>query len=31
VLDLIVQVEQETEVGRKYVYDEVKRLGYVVE
>ena len=31
VLDLVREVEMETEVGKKYVYDEVKRLGYVVE
>ena len=31
VLDLIREVEMETEVGKNIVYDEVKRLGYLVE
>jgi hypothetical protein len=31
VLDLIREVEMETEAGKKYIYDEAKRLGYVVE
>jgi len=31
VLDLIREVEMETEAGKKIIYDEVKRLGYVVE
>ena len=31
VLDLIREVEMETEVGKKYIYDEAKRLNYVVE
>ena len=31
VLDLIREVEEETTVGRIYVFDECKRLGYVVE
>jgi hypothetical protein len=31
VLDLIREVEMETDVGKKIIYDEVKRLGYVVE
>jgi len=30
VLDLITQCEMETDVGRKYIYDEMKRLNYVV-
>jgi hypothetical protein len=31
VLDLIREVEMNTEVGKKYVFDEAKRMGYVVE
>ena len=31
VLDLIREVEMETEAGKKIIYDEAKRLGYVVE
>lgn len=31
VLDLIREVEANTEVGKIYVMDEAKRLGYVVE
>lgn len=31
VLDLIAEVERETEIGVKYVYDTVKQLGYVVQ
>jgi len=31
VLDLIREVEMETEVGKKYLYDQVKQLGYLVE
>jgi hypothetical protein len=31
VLDLVREVEMETEVGKKYIYDEMKRLNYVVE
>ena len=31
VLDLIREVEMETEVGRMIIYDEMKRLGYVVQ
>ena len=31
VLDLIREVEGNTEVGKIYVMDEAKRLGYVVE
>ena len=31
VLDLIREVEMETEVGKKYIYDEAKRLNYLVE
>jgi len=31
VLDLIREVEMDTDVGRKYVYDEAKRLGYAVQ
>jgi len=30
VLDLIAEVEKETVVGRTYVFDEAKRLGYVL-
>jgi len=30
VLDLIAEVERETVVGRTYVFDEAKRLGYAV-
>jgi hypothetical protein len=30
VLDLITEVERESEVGRTYVFDEVKLLGYAV-
>ena len=31
VLDLIREVEANTEVGKIYVMDEAKRLGYIVE
>ena len=31
VLDMIREVEMETETGKKIIYDEVKRLGYLVE
>lgn len=31
VLDLIREVEMETEAGKTIIYDEVKRLGYLVE
>jgi hypothetical protein len=31
ILDLIREVEGNTEVGRTYVFDEAKRLGYVVQ
>jgi hypothetical protein len=31
VLDLIREVEMETETGKKIIYDEMKRLNYVVE
>jgi len=31
VLDLIREVEMETTTGKKIIYDEAKRLGYVVE
>ena len=31
VLDMIREVEMETEVGKKVIYDEMKRLNYVVE
>lgn len=31
VLDLVREVEMETEVGKKTIYDEMKRLNYVVE
>lgn len=31
ILDLIAQVQRETEIGVKYIYDTVKQLGYVVE
>jgi len=31
VLDLIREVEMGTEVGRRIIYDEMKRLGYVVQ
>jgi len=31
VLDLIREVEMETKVGKTYIYDEMKRLNYVVE
>ena len=30
ILDLITQVEMETDVGRAFVYDEVKRLNYII-
>ena len=30
ILDLIREVEQGTDVGRKYVYDTAKKLGYAV-
>jgi len=30
VLDLIAEVERETDVGRAYVFDQAKLLGYVV-
>jgi hypothetical protein len=31
VLSLIVEVEMETELGLKYIYDTIKRLGYIIE
>lgn len=31
ILDLIAEVEKESEVGKTYVYDEAKRMEYVVE
>jgi hypothetical protein len=31
ILDLIAQVEQESVVGREYVYDQAKSMSYVVE
>jgi len=31
VLDLIREVEMETKVGKTYIYDEAKRLNYLVE
>ena len=31
ILDLISEVERASDVGRKYVYDQAKLLGYVVE
>lgn len=31
VLDLIAEVERESEVGRTYVFDEAKKMDYVVE
>jgi len=31
VLDLVREVEMETEVGKTIIYDEMKRLNYVVE
>ncbi|OYD16932.1 hypothetical protein CH330_01300 [candidate division WOR-3 bacterium JGI_Cruoil_03_51_56] len=30
VLDLIAQVERNSQVGKEYVFDEAKRLNYVV-
>jgi hypothetical protein len=30
VLDLIREVEMDTEVGKKYTYDEAKRMGYAI-
>jgi hypothetical protein len=31
VLDLIAEVERDSDVGKTYVFDEAKLLGYVVE
>ena len=31
VLDLIAEVERGTVIGKEYVYDEAKKMGYVVE
>jgi len=30
ILDLIREVEMDTSLGRQYVYDEARRLGYVI-
>ncbi|GAI45611.1 unnamed protein product [marine sediment metagenome] len=30
ILDLIVQVERETVIGKEYVYDTAKQLGYTI-
>lgn len=30
VLDLIVQVERETTIGKEYVFDQAKQMNYVV-
>jgi len=30
ILDLIREVEMDTDLGRRYVYDEARRLGYAI-